>query len=70
MSLSLKPDDKNKNCRENNSDCRTLKDAATKDDNNSEEADDYNTVFSELTFTVVAAPGRIQSHSASATLET
>ena len=56
MGLSLKPDKKNKNFRENKNDHITLKDSATKADTKSEEADDSKTVFSDLTFVVAAAP--------------
>ena len=56
MGLSLKSDEKNKNCREKNFECRTLKDAGTKADTKSEEVDGYNTVFSDLIFTIAAAP--------------
>ena len=63
MVISLNTDDKNSNWREN---CnrRTLKADATKADTNSEEADYYKTVFSDLTFTVAVAPTRVQFHSA------
>ena len=45
-------------------DHRTLKAAATNTDTKSEEADDSKTVFSDLIFTVAAAPYQVQLHSA------
>ena len=57
--MSLNMNKKNKNCRENKNDHRKLKASSTKSDTKSEEAYYSNTVFSELTFTVTAAPYQI-----------
>ena len=56
MGLLLKTYKKKKSWRENNRECRTLKYSATKADTKLEEAYDYKTVFSDLTFTVAADP--------------
>ena len=56
MGMSLNMDENNNNCMENKYCHRTLKASSTKADTKSEEANDSNTVFSDLTFTVTAAP--------------
>ena len=56
MGLLHRPDNKNKNSRENIRDHRTLKGPATKANTKQEEADDYKAVLSDLKFTVVDAP--------------
>ena len=58
MGISLKPDEKNKNWREKKNDRRTLKADVTKYDTKWEEADDLNTVFSDLTSTVADDPAQ------------
>ena len=68
MGISLKPDDNNNNWREKKNDRRNLKATVTKIDTKSEEADDSKAVFSDLTFTVAAAPAQVQPHPASSTL--
>ena len=65
MGLWLKQDEKNRNWKEKNRNCKTLKAVVTNADTKLEEADDYNTVFSYLKFTVTAAPDRGQYYSAS-----
>ena len=55
MVISLKPDDKKNNLREKTNDHRNLRDASTKAENKSKEADHSSTVLSDLTFVVVAA---------------
>ena len=67
MSLSLKLEEKNKNWIENNHNHRIMKDVATKADTKSKEKDYQNTVFSDLTFTVAAAPAQVQSQYGAAT---
>ena len=56
VGLSLNRNDKNKKRKENKNEHINLKDSSTKADTKSEEAGDSNTVFSDLTFTVAAAP--------------
>ena len=59
MGLSLNLDENNRNWRENKNDHITLKAYSTKAETNSEEADHSNTVFSDLAFTVAAAPYQV-----------
>ena len=58
---------KNNNWREKNYELKSLKAAATKTETKLKEVDDYKSVFSDITFTVVTDPDIVQSHSASAT---
>ena len=69
MGIPINPDKKNKNCREKKSNRINLKADATKAGTKSEEANDSNTVFSDITFTVTAAPAQVQAHSTSDTLD-
>ena len=55
-----------KNWREKNCDHKSLKYSATK----SEEADDTESFFSDITFTITAALAKFQAHHASATTGT
>ena len=59
MEISLHLDEKNKNRRENKNDHITLKDSSTKANTKLKESDDSNTVFSDLTYTVTAAPYQV-----------
>ena len=64
MDRSTKSDDtiKNKNQSEKGRDQKPLKFAATKTNPKSEENDDIRSVFSDLTFTVAAAPTSYQTY--------
>ena len=59
MGVSLNIGKKKNNWWENNNNHITLKDYSTKADTNSEEADDSNTLFSDLIFTFAAAPDEV-----------
>ena len=58
---------KNKNRQEKNRELKALKAATTKKETKSGEVDDSKSVFSDITFTVVAALARVQFHYNSAT---
>ena len=72
MDRSTKTDDanNNKNWQENNHERKSLKAVSINIETKSEEVDYYKSFSSDITFTIAAAPAKVQAHSASATTGT